>query len=336
VASVPLNAVRALHAGWSCAEADLSPLGTGHINDTYLVNAPAGNFVLQRINQAVFVDPGRVMVNLTRIHAHVEARYPGLIPELLATIADSTAHVDDAGNWWRLWRFIDGARSLDTTEDPEIARAAGAAFGTFQALLEDLPGPMLEPTIEGFLELERYLAEFDDVLQRATHEDADPGHLRFVEQHRWLADSYPRGTNVVHGDCKLNNLLFAAHAPEVVAVLDLDTVMPGHWAWDFGDLSRSVLMGPGDRMSLFESLVAGYVETSNVQPAVAELVNAPVYVAFMLGVRFLADHLAGDRYFKIDRRGENLDRAAAQFELVRQLESERPMMERAAEKGLEC
>ena len=335
MASVPLSAEQALSAGWSFAEADLAVLGAGHINDTYRASTPSGSFVLQRINQAVFADPGRVMVNLTRIRAHLEARGPGLIPELLATVAGSMAHIDNEGNWWRLWRFIDGARSLDTTEDPEIARAAGAAFGTFQAMLEDLPGPILEPTIEGFLELARYLAELDDALQGASHQNADLGYLNFVDEHRWLADSYPRGTHVVHGDCKLNNLLFAADTSVVVAILDLDTVMPGHWAWDFGDLSRSVLMGPGDRMILFESLVAGYVETSNVQPAVAELVNAPVYVAFMLGVRFLTDHLAGDRYFKIDRRGDNLERAAAQFDLVRQLETERSIMERAAEKGLE-
>ena len=322
-----------LESGWGLRAADTAPLGAGHINDTLLVTTVDGRrLVLQRINERVFADPGLVMGNLERVLDHLDANAPGLTPPLIRTGTGTPAWRDPEDGWWRLWGYVPDSRSFDRTTDPAICESAARTFGRFQALLEDLPGPPLEPTIPGFLELAGYLARFDALCASSPDADrvlsaatADPV---FIDAHRSLAAVLPRDRAVIHGDCKLNNLLFEAGGPGVVAVLDLDTVMTGHWAWDFGDLARSVLMGAleendrsreGTFVALFAALARGFAAGRGTALDARIMATAPVYVAFMLGIRFLTDHLEGDRYFRVAARGDNLDRARAQFELVRQL-----------------
>ncbi len=317
-----------LEAGWGLSGASLEPLGRGHINDTLLVRSAAREpVVLQRINEQVFVDAGLVMANLERVQAHLETAAPGLIPPLVKTLTGQSAFVDEQGGWWRLWHFLPDGRTIEQTRDPIICREAGRAFGRFQRLLSDLPGPPLEPTIPGFLELGGYLERFDQISGATADAEAaiaEAGGRDLIDAQRYLVKALPKGETVIHGDCKLNNLLFAGSGSAVRAVLDLDTIMAGHWAWDFGDLARSVLTGAldgeqtGDSAAipdLFAALVAGFSSGCGRPLEPRLLALAPAYVAFMLGVRFLTDHLQGDRYFKVSRRGENLSRARRQFQL---------------------
>jgi len=319
-----------LEAGWGLTETSLSPLGSGHINDTLLATGADGRrHVLQRINERVFVDPELVMDNLVRIQNHLEGQGVNLTPPLIKTRAGTSSWCDPEGGWWRLWRYVADSRSFNRTRDPALCHAAALTFGRFQAALSDLPGPLLTPTIPGFLELAGYLDQLDAVLAASPDGErsvADACGGAFIDDHRYLASVLPKRTDVIHGDCKLNNLLFARDRAEVVAVLDLDTVMTGHWAWDFGDLVRSVLMGlledagPGlndEAVHLFDALARGYIEGSARAADRETLAIAPVYVTFMLGVRFLTDHLEGDRYFKVSGPGENLERARVQFDLAR-------------------
>ena len=333
-----LAAHAALDAGWSIADATLTALGDGHIHDTALVTRESGaRFVLQRINEQVFRKPERVMANLDRIIKLADARAPGFIPTLIPSLTGASGWVDPDGRWWRLWQFVEGSRSLNSTRDSALARSAGFAFGRFQRLLESLDGPPLAPTITGFLELDGYLADFDLAVREidtSTAVDQLIGSGAFINSHRYLAERFPPGTTCIHGDCKINNLLFDAAGSDVVCVLDLDTVMQGHWAWDFGDLSRSLIMGGGAAAELFTAVVAGFAVGTRRNLTVAELVDAPVYMAFTLGLRFLTDHLRGDRYFKVRRRGDNFDRAREQFALVQRLQSERAQLEVAAADGL--
>ncbi len=352
MARVALNAQTALEAGWGIRAAALEPLGDGHINDTVLVRAPwpaglpaalqttltsAGRrpdefaFVLQRINQTVFTDPATVTSNLRRVVRHLEGRGVPLAPQF-PTTAGEAAWIDADGNWWRLWGYVANTRSLNGSSEPAVAEAAGRAFGAFQAALADLPGPPLAATIPGFLQLRGYLERFDTVYGSAAalarEVDACLSVLApsAVARLRALVDRFPPGNTLIHGDCKLNNLLFAADAPVVRAVVDLDTVMCGHWAWDFGDLARSLLGNEGDREAgaeTFRAAARGYLEGAARNVSAEDLALAPHYVAFMLGVRFLTDHLEGDRYFKVTRRGDNLKRAGVQFELVRRFPVER-------------
>ena len=324
--------------------ADCRALGAGHINDTYLVSNVVGSagdsttsdrFVLQRVNAHVFKDPRLVESNIARVVAHVAGRAPGFVPEIVPTKAALPGFCDSAGEYWRLWRFVENASAFDVIENLAMARAAGAAFGRFQLLLGDLPGAPLAPTIPGFLELAGYLEHYDhvrDSLQVATAtSSAEESFADFIGARRSLAVALPAGEDYIHGDCKLNNLLFGGAENTVVCVVDLDTVMRGHWAWDFGDLVRSVLGDSQlDPVMVFTALMEGFLEAGESRCSVDELVIAPRYVAFMLGVRFLTDHLAGDKYFKVEHRGANLERARLQFELVERFESLDKKMRQAA------
>ena len=178
----------------------------------------------------------------------------------------------------------------------------------------------------------------------SRHPDADGilakacGSARFFHGHRRLSGSLASRGAVIHGDCKLNNLLFATGSAKVLAVLDLDTVMAGHRAWDFGDLCRSVLMGCAhteEMKNLFSALSEGFIRGGGRRLDAEEMLVAPSYVAFMLGVRFLTDHLQGDRYFRVKKAGDNLVRAREQFELLARLEGMRDDFHRVLEDVLQ-
>lgn len=326
-----MSANEVLAAGWFDG-VDCQALGAGHINDTYVVRNHAGaRFVLQRINSNVFQDMRVVERNVARIVEFISARAPGFVPTLVpCRTGEPGLHFDD-GTCWRLWRYVENTQVCPVAVSLEMARAAGAAFGTFQQLLTDLPGPPLAPAIPGFLELTPYLTQFDIAVEAHRLSNAEIPWRDFIGARRDLASQFPLGERYIHGDCKLNNLLFSKTRPEVVCVVDLDTVMRGHWAWDFGDLARSALSETDlEEVAVFAALAEGFLATSGVQPTVEELVMAPRYVAFMLGVRFLNDHLAGDQYFKVRNRGDNLARARQQFTLVELLESLDEKLQRVA------
>ncbi len=299
--------------GWGL-EGVVEGLGDGHINDTYLVTTPNQRYVLQRINRVVFREAERLMLNLTRVVDHLQACRANWTPRLIETRGGAPS-MEVEGALWRLWSHVQG-RSLSELASDRQAYAAGVAFGETQRYLGDLPGARLPDPIEGFLQLDYYLSRYDHTAQKPPAQFA-----AFVDSRRHLADQFRLRDRYVHGDCKVNNLLFD-DGDEVCAVLDLDTVMWGNWAWDFGDLVRSGCVVDG-RLSLerFAQVTGGFLEGAEIAAGAEDLAAAPQYVTYMLGVRFLTDHLEGDRYFKIDKPGENLVRAEQQFELLRSIEA---------------
>ena len=309
-------------------EFELAPLGAGHIHDTYLLRARGTDWVLQRVNQAVFKDPELVMAQTQRLLACWRNQDRYTVPELKANKHGSLgAWVD--GEYWRVWAFVANTVVVDPLRSLEQARAAGYAFAALQSNLSGLPGTPFADAIEGFLQLSYYLQDYDDVATRA------PAQLRrLIEQHRDLAGLLAERNAHIHGDCKINNLLFDTSAARVVAVIDFDTAMYGHWAWDFGDLVRSVCHSRGGLDSAyFRACLEGFAEHQPLTN-VADAVSAPGYVALMLGVRFLTDHLRGDEYFRVTEHGENLRRAEAQFQLFETLVAQASALEQSAREVL--
>jgi Ser/Thr protein kinase RdoA (MazF antagonist) len=317
-----------LREGWG-STGEVSALGAGHINDTYLVVDASERWVLQRVNTEVFIDPRSLMHNVERIVSHILSHAPGFVPELIATTDAEPVHVDESGNYWRLSQFMTGTHTLQSLDNADQARAAGRAFARYQNLLADLPEPALTDPIAGFMRLDRYLAEFDEIASAA-----EP-RRRFIVERAPLQNVLQRCDANIHGDCKVNNLLFIDGSDQVGCVVDLDTTMRGHWAWDFGDLVRSgAVDADGFSIDLFAALAEGFVGERSGEVSSAELVVAPRYVCFMLGVRFLTDHLRGDRYFKVSARGENLARAERQFRLLQEMEAaEQEMLQLVSDYG---
>lgn len=311
-----------------------TPLGNGHIHGTWLVTGRAGRAVLQQISTAVFHDPAALMARVAGVLAHLgrQVRHTAiLLPELIPTRQGSPWHAASDGTHWRLWTYVADARTLETLSTPEQAEAAGCAFGQLHAALADATLPTPDP-IPGFMQLDHYLSRLDDSLTATgTLSPRERELLQGINMRRDLAGSFRERGQVIHGDCKVNNLLFAhGSRAEVRAVLDLDTVMRGHWAWDAGDLVRSAAAGPGGfALDRFAAVVRGLRASAGIHGAPEVWVRAPRYVTLMLVVRFFTDHLEGDRYFRVERRGENLERAEAQWRLLLEMEHAAGAMEAA-------
>ncbi len=353
----------------------VSPLGRGHIQDTYVATfaLPGGTrrrFLLQRINPAIFPDPRPLMENIVRVTACLSgatADLPGgdrPWREVLRVVPARDGRVwyhdgreggiddDDLGTphpgnaraaAWRLYHFVEAASPYQEAPDPAVARRAAAVFGAFQRHLGELDPASLHETLPRFHDLGHRLEQFESAIgsmedtglrDGASSEIAfthDRGPRLDARLHRLEGLGLP--TRVVHDDCKLNNVLFDDETGEVACVVDLDTVMPGHVLFDFGDMVRTMTCPAAederdlDRvrvdLGLVEAVAAGYVSEARpflTAPEVESLSLAGEYMAFLIGLRFLTDHLAGDVYFKTQRPGQNLDRARAQFRLVERLE----------------
>lgn len=317
------RAARALAEGWW--PGTLAPLGAGHINDTWRVSSTAGDYVLQRINSHVF-DAGAVLRNSVRIAA---ALAPTDVPVLAPVASHGAPGLEtEQGDVWRLTPYVAGQVYQASLETLAQVEAAGDAFARFQAELRDLPDVTLEPVIPGFLEFARYIEQLNDALASMQRplSDAERALVEDIRDSFDLADAFPRMHQAIHGDCKINNLIF--DADRVAAIVDLDTAMFGNPAWDWGDLVRSAsLTETGELMpDRYAALVKGFAE--HVSLDAEHWACAPMYVAAMLCVRFLSDHLCGDRYFKVRSPGDNLIRALHQRSVLEQLRRQQSTLSR--------
>jgi Ser/Thr protein kinase RdoA (MazF antagonist) len=336
-----------------------APYGSGHINDTYLITCqPSGapvRYILQHINRNVFHDPAAVMQNIEQVTAHLAAQAAALpdsdrrVLSLIPACDGRAWYVDPENETWRAYRFISGAHTFDTPESTQLAFEAARAFGRFQQQLASLPASRLCETIPDFHHTPKRFAALRqaidaDACNRAAF--AKP-EIEFALAHEsitgvLLAANLPE--RITHNDTKLNNVLFDDVTGESICVIDLDTVMPGLALYDFGDMVRTTtspsaedeqdLSKVGLQFSLFEALVRGYLSTAGEFLTKSEknlLAFSGKLITFEIGIRFLADHLNGDTYFKIHREGHNLDRCRTQFQLVRSIERQEEQMNRLVE-----
>lgn len=310
----------------------LRPLGNGHIHDTYLVEEEDRTYrlVLQKINQRIFSDPKKLISQTLRVMAHLKSKNVLLVPDLVHSKSGRSLEKLD-GSHWRAWTYVNDSRTLDPITSLIQAENAAEAFGLFQNCMSDLARPTLEEPIRGFLQLSSYLIAYQAVRARSPKELDD-----LIESNLWLAERFLSRDAVIHGDCKIDNLLFHEREDSVKAVLDLDTVMQGHWAWDFGDLVRSLWSGEKNiDEALFVSALKGFLRGApDRNYSVEDFAHAPIYIMFMLGVRFLTDHLQGDQYFKVQHTGENLVRAREQFSLFEECLSRSESLLRLAENNI--
>lgn len=321
--------------------------GSGHIHDTYLVRVEDGvEYVLQRMNTAVFPDPGAVCRNVQRVCEHLNARLGGDPRRALTWLRAPDGGIlarDEAGDPWRMCLRISGVRSVDRVETVDQAWQAGFAFGEFQALLSDLPGPRLEEVLPGFHDTPRRYEAFEaavaaDPLGRAAEARDEIGFARSRrEMAGRLLDLHRRGAipeRITHNDTKINNVLLDEGTGRALCVIDLDTVMPGLAHYDFGDMVRTVTnAGEEDdadlsrvemRRPMYDALLRGYLEAAGGFLNAVEVEELPFsgkLLTYEVALRFLADHLLGDTYFRIHHPGHNLQRARAQLALLRSMEA---------------
>jgi hypothetical protein len=338
----------------------------GHINTAFRVTDPAADttYLLQRLNPRVFPDGGAVVRNVARVTDHLTRVNRALSPESarFALTLHFTRQGEPGvrapdGAWWRLYTFIEGARAVERPGTAEEAYQIGCGFGRFHRQMWGYAGPPLELVLPGFHDTPARLKRLHEVVRAdpaGRVREAGP-ELERIHQSRRAAESLTGllgdGTlpaRIAHNDAKASNVLLDARSGEALAVVDLDTVMPGTPLFDVGDLIRSVTCNVAEdhpvpsevevRAEFLEALLEGFLGapgTPHDPPTLTReerghVLAAGLAITFEQAVRFLTDHLEGDRYYRLERPGQNLARARVQLALLTALERERGRLERIA------
>lgn len=334
----------------------VNPAGEGLINDSYRVECLAHRYLLQRINTRVFTEPEKVMQNIQRVTEHLadkaRQQYGTDWQRHVLTLipgADGNCLVhDETGGCWRMYRFIEKSTAPQSVNDPEIAYSAARAFGSFTRELADLPSPQLHETIADFHNTPRRIEQLKAAAKENPHNrnNETDETIRRLQAHHTLAfilHDADMPIRAVHNDTKINNVLLDAETNEALCVVDLDTVMPGLALHDFADMVRSAAAVRPEKttrldLDIFESLLEGWLEGVGdilVDKEKSLLWVAPQVITLELAARFLTDHLEGDRYFKVNHPGQNLDRAAAQLQLLESMQRNEQAMRAISEKLLQ-
>ena len=330
------------------------PYGNGHINDTFLLayEMQDGNqkrYILQRMNHTIFKQPEKLMENVVRVTEYLRKviAEQGGDPDretlnVVRTANGDAFYKDSKGNYWRVFLFIEHTVCLEKVESAKDFYDSAVAFGNFQKMLSDYPADQLHETIPNFHNTASRFRDFQKAVQsdrlgRAAIAKEEIAFALAREQDTSVLTNLLREgklpLRVTHNDTKLNNILFDDATKKALCIIDLDTVMPGLALYDFGDSIRfGASTGAEDEkdlnkvevdLDLFEAFTKGFLEGcggSLTQKEIEMLPMGAKLMTYECGIRFLADFLDGDSYFKIHREGHNLDRARTQFKLVADME----------------
>ena len=338
------------------------PFGNGHINDTRLVTMDNGvQYVLQRINKNVFKRPDLLMENYVGVTKFIRKKIEEMggdpLREVLNAIPAKDGKpftIDEEGQYWRLLVYVTDSIGYDKVERPEQFYDSAVSFGDFQYMLRDYPAHTLHETIVNFHNTpDRYRQLMEAIENNAAGRlEEVSAEIEFAKARCEFAGTLERAhaegklpLRVTHNDTKLNNILFDTKTGEALCVVDLDTIMPGYSVNDFGDSIRfgatTALEDETDLskvnfdISLYELYVKGFIEGAKGGLTEGELDMLPIgaiMMTFECGMRFLADYLNGDTYFRIHRPSHNLDRCRNQFKLVSDMESQLDQMKAIVKK----
>lgn len=329
---------------------------SGHINDTFAVQSPQGKFVIQRINRYVFPSPEDIMENILGVTGFLREKLAllGRDPDretltVRKTVDGQGFYRDEAGEYWRCTYLIEGATAHETPENAAMLEEAGRAFGQFQSMLADYPADTLHEIIPDFHNTPVRFGNLQKAIARdAKGRKAEVGpELAFAAARErgcgLLMDLLARGElplRVTHNDTKMSNVLLDDATGKAVCVIDLDTVMPGLTAFDFGDSIRAGASTAAEdetdlskvRFDLerYEAYTRGFLSAAGSALTDTELKTLPdgaLLMTFEVGIRFLTDYLDGDVYFRTAYPQHNLDRARNQFRLVAEMEANRAAMD---------
>lgn len=334
------------------------PYGCGHINETFEVRVRGGgHYILQKINTSIFRDVEGLMENITGVTEYLREQYRKVGKDtergvlcVIHTAAGAPYLRTPQGECYRLYRFIEDTVALQTATGTDALRTAGAAFGQFTDALAAYPAAKLHETIPHFHDTVSRYADFERAVRldpkgRAAEIGAE---IAFVQERQGETAKLGRllaagelPLRVTHNDTKLNNVLLDQNTGEPVAVIDLDTVMPGLSLYDFGDAIRfGANPAAEDEKDLslvycdlrfFRAYTEGYLSAcgKSLWPKELELLPfAAKMMTYECGMRFLTDYLLGDTYFRIHRPEHNLDRCRTQLKLVADMEAKESEMAR--------
>jgi thiamine kinase-like enzyme len=330
--------------------ASVKPFGNGLINNTWLIGEKENEFILQRINQHVFKDPFDIAINIDLVCDHFKDKHPDyLFPCPRKTVAgDSMAFMENEG-YFRIFPFIKNSHTVDVVNSPSQAYEAAKQFGRFTNLLSEFPVGKLKITLPDFHNLPLRYSQFQTTIKDGNKEriKESAAMISFLkDQQEIVIRSEQISTNprfkkrVTHHDSKINNVLFD-DKNKGLCVVDLDTVMPGYFISDFGDMMRTYLSPVSEeekdfskieiREEYFKAIADGYLSEMEKELTIVEkkyLIYAGKFMVYMQALRFLTDYLNNDIYYGSKYEGQNFIRANNQVCLLKKIiEKEKTLQE---------
>lgn len=317
-------------------------LTDGLIHKTYKVTANNRSAILQQVNTNVFKDLDAVTGNYQLIYKHLERSGKLRIPGMLKTVDQQLTWVDKENSCWRAFEFMANTYTETLPASPERIFSAAKCYGEFTAALNELDAQHLKPTIPGFHDLANRYHQLQAAVLHASHERLNKSRLLLekIEQRNVLVDFYSGlksnpdfRLRAMHHDTKLSNILFDKASGQAVCPIDLDTVMPGYFFSDVGDMIRSMVSSqdensPADSVSvnseIYRAIISGYEAGIGSTFTSAEQENihrSGMMMLYMQAIRFLADYLSNDVYYKINYPEQNFERALNQLTLLEKLDA---------------
>lgn len=323
--------------GLQPAEYVVERIGSGHINHTYKVIGKK-KFILQRVNKDVFKNPEIIATNLRAASDYLKEYYPEYpFMTSIRSAAGKEMEYDAEGFPWRLFPYSENTMTIDKVSSPEEAFSAAAEFGMLTKYLDQVNVSSFKETIPRFHDLEYRKEQFEEALGQAgklSNEASDcvatcKKFYHLVQQYNALIKSKALRLRIVHNDTKINNVLFERGNSNTVGVIDLDTLMPGYFIYDLGDMVRTfvcpVSEEEGDltkiafRGEVYRALLDGYLSEMKEVLSREERASIPFagkMMTYIMALRFLADYLRGNTYYQVKYSEQNLVRASNQLKLL--------------------
>lgn len=321
--------------------AKIEAFGTGLINHTWKVYTPKSNYILQKINDHVFKQPKDIAHNIRLVSNYLKQNHPDyfFVAPAVAVNGNDLVFCKEEG-WFRLMPFVDNSKTYDVVQTPEQAYEAAKQFGRFTKLLSHFDARQLKITIPEFHNLGLRYQQFLHASENGNRERIEVSQNIIDEllQHKSIVDEYKSiisdpqfKLRVTHHDAKISNVLFDQNN-KGLCVIDLDTVMPGYFISDIGDMMRTYLSPVSEeendfekilvRNAFYNAIVEGYIEEMKDELTPTEknhFLFAGKFMTYMQALRFLTDHLNNDIYYGAKYEGHNLMRAKNQATLLQRL-----------------
>ena len=328
----------------------VQPITNGLINKTWKVIDGEEQYVLQRINDHVFKQPQEIAKNIAMIADYLEQKTPSyLFPALIKTKNGDQLVYDEAAGWYRLFRFVKGSHTIHTVLSPNQAFEAASQFGRFTRLLSGFDALKLYTTIPDFHNLSLRYQQFETAINHGNKERIKQSKqlIEEIRAHYYIVVAFEKlkhnsfiKKRVTHHDTKISNVLFDAY-DKGICVIDLDTVMPGYFISDLGDMMRTYLSPAGEeekdislieiRDDFFRAIISGYAKEMGDELNEEErklIFFSGLFLTYMQALRFLTDHLNNDIYYGASYEDQNLVRAGNQIQLLKKLEEKRTVLEK--------
>lgn len=319
----------------------IQAFGTGLINTTWKIADQSGNakYILQKINQQIFREPDDIAFNIRMTDSYLKNNFPDYLFVSPVTTMAGEGLVKASDGYYRLFPFVTNSHTFDVVENPQQAYEAARQFGKFTKLLSGFDASRLKISLPDFHNLTLRYEQFEIALQTGNSERIAQSKdlIIAIKQNKRIVDEYEIckekfAIRVTHHDTKISNVLFD-EADKGLCVIDLDTVMPGYFISDVGDMMRTYLCPVSEeekdlskiviRKDFYDAIEAGYLSEMGAELTAIEKEHfhfAGEFMIYMQALRFLTDHLNNDSYYGTKYEGHNFVRAGNQLTLLQRLQ----------------